>query len=290
MIPRAIAVAAVAVVAALAGAPAAFADSSESSNWAGYAIHHSGVNFTKVIGAWTQPDATCTAGEPTYSSVWVGIGGYSESSRALEQIGTEADCSAAGKAVSSAWYELVPASSRTIRLTIDAGDHVRASVSVVGSQVALTLDDLTRHRSFTKTLHASTLDTTSAEWIVEAPSVCDAAGAVSCQTLPLADFGSTGFSAARAASTAGHTGSIEDRTWTTTKISLTEAARRFIGAGGPPGQDAAADVTAVPSALTAAGSAFTVTYQGTTSGVTPSETKRISAARLVHVASLSPTS
>jgi hypothetical protein len=286
---RTIAVAAVAVAAALAGAPAALADSSQSSNWAGYAVHHSGVNFTKVIGAWTQPQATCTAGRPTYSSVWVGIGGYSESSQALEQIGTEADCSAAGKAASSAWYELVPATSRTIKLTIDAGDHVRASVSVVGQQVALTLDDLTRHRSFTKTLHASTLDTTSAEWIVEAPSVCGASVTGACQTLPLADFGSTGFSAARATSTAGHTGSIQDRKWTTTKISLAEGGHRFIGMGGPSGQ-AAALVTAVPSALTAAGSAFTVTYQGTTTGVAPTESTRVSAGRLVHSAPLSPTS
>jgi hypothetical protein len=286
---RAIAVMALAGVAALAGASGALADTSQSSNWAGYAVHHSGLNFTKVIGAWTQPKATCTAGEPTYSSVWVGIGGYSETSQALEQIGTEADCSATGKAVSSAWYELVPAASRTIKLTIDAGDHVQASVSVVGQQVALTLHNLTRHRSFTKTLHASTLDTTSAEWIVEAPSVCGVSRSGACQTLPLADFGSTGFSAARATSTAGHTGSIADRKWTTTKISLAEGGHRFIGMGGPPGQAAAA-VTAVPSALTAAGSAFTVTYRGTTSAVTPSVAKEISAGRLVHAAPLSPSS
>jgi len=286
---RAVAVAAVAAVASLAGASAALADTSQSSNWAGYAVHRSGVTFTRVIGAWTQPEPTCTAGEATYSSVWVGIGGYSESSQALEQIGTEADCSAAGKAVSSAWYELVPATSRTIKLTIDAGDHVRASVSVAGQQVTVTLDDLTRHRSFSKTLHASPLDTTSAEWIVEAPSVCGVSSAGFCRTLPLADFGSTGFSAARATSTSGHTGSIRDRKWTTTKISLTEDGRRFIGIGGPPGQAAAA-VTAVPSALAAAGSAFTVTYQGTTTGVTSAESTRVSAGRLVQGAAFSPTS
>jgi Peptidase A4 family len=285
---RAIAVAAVAAVAALAGAPAAFADSSQSSNWAGYAVHRSGITFTRVIGAWTQPQPTCTAGEATYSSVWVGIGGYSESSQALEQIGTEADCSAAGRAVSSAWYELVPATSRTIRLTIDAGDHVRASVSVVGRQVALTLDDLTRHRSFTRRLRASALDTTSAEWIVEAPSVCGVGRTGSCQTLPLADFGSAVFSSARATSTAGRTGTIQNRKWTTTEISLTEGGHRFIGFG--PSGHAAAAVTAVPSALSAAGSGFTVTYQGTTTGVSPAESRRVSAGRLVHAAPLSPTS
>jgi Peptidase A4 family len=286
---RAIAVAAVAAVAALAGAPAAVADSTESSNWAGYVVHRSGVNFTRVIGAWTQPDPTCTAGEPTYSAVWIGIGGYGESSPALEQIGTEADCGDAGNAASSAWYELVPAASRTIKLRIDAGDHVRASVSVVSHQVTLTLDDLTRRRSFSTTRHASELDTTSAEWIVEAPSLCETASDASCLILPLADFGSTVFSSARATSTAGHPGSITDPRWATTEISLAEHGRRFIGAGGPAGQGFAA-VTAVPSALTATGSAFTVTYQGTPSEVTPSETRRISAGRLVHGVSLSPSS
>jgi len=64
-----------------ASAPAALADSTQSSNWAGYAIHRSGVSFTKVIGAWRQPSATCTAGSPAYSSAWVGLGGYSETRR-----------------------------------------------------------------------------------------------------------------------------------------------------------------------------------------------------------------
>lgn len=289
MSTRAVAAAAVAAIAALAGAPAAFADSSQSSNWAGYAIHRSGLRFTKVIGTWTQPSATCSGGEPAYSSVWVGIGGYSTSSQALEQIGTEADCSAAGAAVSSAWYELVPQASRTIALTIDPGDRVRASVSVAGHEVSLTLDDLTRHRSFIRRLRASVTDTTSAEWIVEAPSVCTGAGESSCQTLPLADFGSTGFTSASARSSTGQAGSVDDRRWTATKISLGEGGRQFIGAGGPPGQ-AASLVTAVPSTLTAGGSAFTVTYAGSSSAVTPEQARRVAASRLVHAGRLSPSS
>ncbi len=59
--------------------PPASADSTQSSNWAGYAVHRRGVRFSKVIGTWTQPRATCTPGQATYSSVWVGIGGYRRS-------------------------------------------------------------------------------------------------------------------------------------------------------------------------------------------------------------------
>jgi hypothetical protein len=262
--------------AALICVPPALADTSESANWAGYAVHRAGASFTKVIGTWTQPHATCTSGQPTYSSAWVGIGGYSASSQALEQIGTEADCTAAGRAVSSAWYELVPAASSAIKLTVNAGDRVRAGVSVTGQKVTVSLDDLTRHRSFTKTLHAAAVDTGSAEWILEAPSVCQ--GQSTCQTLPLADFGSTGFSSARATTTAGHTGAIQDRRWTTTKISLAEGGHRFVGGA------VASTATAVPSSLSAKGSAFTVTYRGSSSGSASVQSARVTADRLFHPA------
>jgi hypothetical protein len=272
-----------AAVLALIFAPAAAADNSQSANWAGYAVHHTNVNFKKVLGTWTQPKAVCTPGQATYSSVWIGIGGYSVSSNALEQIGTEADCTAAGRQASSAWYELVPAASATVKIPVNAGDRMRAGVSISGSEVTLTLNNLTRHRTFTKRLHASVLDTTSAEWIVEAPSVCISTG---CQTLPLADFGSTGFSAASAKTTAGHTGTIDDRRWTTTKITLAEGGRQFFagaGAGAP-------FATATPSPLTGKDSAFTVTYSGLSSGFSPSQAKRVTAARIVHAPALSPSS
>jgi Peptidase A4 family len=268
---------------ALIAAPAAAADSSESSNWAGYAVHHAHLDFRQVLGTWTQPTAVCTPGQPTYSSMWIGTGGYSVSSRALEQIGTEADCTAQGQESSSAWYELVPAASQTLRIPVGAGDRIRASVSVAGRRVTLTLANLTRHRSLTKRLRASQLDISSAEWIVEAPSVCSS---TSCQTLPLADFGSTDFTAAGAQTTTGHIGTIDDRRWTTTKISLAEGGRRFISAGGPSTPFA----TATPSSLTARDSAFTVTYRGVSQGLTPSMAKQVASARLVHAGALSPSS
>jgi hypothetical protein len=228
---------------------------SDSSNWAGYAIHRSGVRFRTVVGSWTQPQATCTPGRATYSSVWVGIGGYDVSSPALEQIGTELDCTTGGRVVSNVWYELVPAPSRTTKLAVAPGDRIQASVTVTGNQVKLTLADLTRQRSFTKTVHATVLDTTSAEWIVEAPSACSTA--TDCQTLPLADFGSAAITGARTTTTSGHRGSITDRRWSTTKISLAEDARRF--AGSP----ADRPILAQPSALSADGTGFTVSYSGT---------------------------
>jgi Peptidase A4 family len=261
------AAAALAVATALGFASPALADSStQSSNWAGYAVHRSGVSFRQVSGSWTAPSATCTPGEPTFSSVWVGLGGYNERSKALEQIGTETDCKASGRATTSAWFELVPAPSRTIRMTIRAGDRLRASVNVTGHKVRVQLIDLTRHRSFTRTINDPTLDLTSAEWIVEAPSEC--AGGYQCQPLPLADFGSATITGARALTAAGYAGSIVNRKWVTTRITLAAGGqRRFVG-----NSAGAAGVVATPSALSGLDNSFTVTYGSSTTTTSPTTT------------------
>lgn len=242
------------VALALTAAPAALADSVKSSNWAGYAIHHGGVRFKRVTGIWRQPTTTCTGGQATYSSIWVGLGGFSETSKALEQIGSEVDCNARGKTVSSVWYELVPAASRTIRMQVRPGDTLKATVTVIGHQVELALRDLTRHRLFTKSLQASSVDTSSAEWILETPSVC--ARTSSCEVLPLADFGRAAITHASATTVGGITGPISGRKWKTTKITLASSGRHFINQGG--------EVTAAmasPSSLSAGGGAFSITYQ-----------------------------
>jgi Peptidase A4 family len=236
---------------ALGGAPAALADSTQSSNWAGYAVHRTHVSFDKVLGTWRQPTANCTGATPSYSSVWVGLGGFNLNAQALEQIGSEVDCSPTGQVVSTAWYELVPAPSRAISMRVDPGDELSASVTVKGHQTRLTLRDLTRHSSFTRSLYVEKVDLGSAEWIVEAPSECSTSS--SCQTLSLANFGTATFSSAKATSTTGHTGRIADRHWGVTRITLASGHRQFIG-------EPASTAQALPSPLTAGGSAFSVTY------------------------------
>lgn len=257
---RSRAAAVITFVAALACAPAAIADSTSSSNWAGYAVHRSGTTFHTVQGTWRQPSATCTPGLKTYSSYWVGLGGYSKNSAALEQIGTEVDCTAAGQVRSTAWYELVPSPSVPVKLTVAPGDLLTAAVTVTGSRVSLSLRDLTSRNGFVKTITASRIDATSAEWVVEAPSDC--VNANLCQTLPLANFGSAEFDSALAASTKGHIGAIADGSWDTTKISLMpQGTRFFIGNAAPSSLGGA-----TPSALGAGGHSFKVAYSPITSG------------------------
>ena len=240
---------------ALAAAPAALADTSDSYNWAGYAIHGTGVSFAQIKAQWRQPRAKCVAGMRTYSAAWVGLGGFSETSTALEQIGTELDCGMAGRVLSSAWFEVVPEPARTIRLRVRPGDLVAAEVTVSAPKVTVTLSDETQHRTFTKSLHASAVDVSSAEWIVEAPSACYSATA--CQSLPLADFGATTFRFAQARTTTGVRGSITNPGWGVTKLRLRPAGRRFAS------YHDRLKGAATPLALTAGGSSFKVAYSQT---------------------------
>jgi hypothetical protein len=243
---------AAALVCAGVGTAAVRDDVAVSSNWAGYAVTGSSsapTSFSSVSAIWKQPKATCTIGSATYSAFWVGLGGFSETSRALEQIGTSADCTAAGKAMHYMWYELVPAPSAPIKLKVFPGNVIAALVSVAGTKVTLQIRNLTRKTKFTKVVRMSAPDLSSAEWVAEAPSACTASG--SCTVLPLTNFGTVPFAQASATAN-GHTGPISDAAWSATTIQLVADAN----ATGEP-----APAGAVPSALSPDGTVFTVTMQ-----------------------------
>jgi peptidase A4-like protein len=244
-------------------------DTQISSNWAGYAVTglDPGVptdttaptaptTFSGVSGRWVQPKARCRAGRATYSAFWVGIGGYSETSEALEQVGTSANCSAGGRATYAMWYELVPDVSRPIKLKIFPGNVIAASVAVDGTQVTLQIRDLTRKTVATRVLQMSEPDITSAEWIAEAPSACDARGR--CFQLPLANFGRVSFSRASVTANA-HTGVITDPAWSATPIQLVADNASPFGFAG------SSATGAVPSEVSSDGTSFTIQYQTQTS-------------------------
>jgi Peptidase A4 family len=274
---RAALAAAAVVAAALCSAPAALAKTTTSSNWAGYAVHRAGVSFRQVSGTWTQPTTSCAPGQPSYSAMWVGIGGFKPTSDALEQIGTEVDCNPDGKPVSSAWYELVPAPSKAISLAVRPGDVMHATVTVVGHNVTVLLRNQTTHKSFRKSLYAPSIDVSSAEWIVEAPSECISQFA--CQALPLANFGSVGFDSATATTAKGTAGSITSPKWWRTKIELNPSAQRFIVAR----QTSDTAGSATPSPLSAAGRDFEVTYSSVAAPAVQSASTRQSRLRAAYI-------
>jgi hypothetical protein len=220
-----------------------------------------GTQFSSVSGSWAQPSAKCGSGQ-TYSAFWVGLGGSGSQSSALEQTGTQADCTADGSTDYCAWYELVPAAPVRLDLAIQPGDHISAEVSVNGSDVTVSLSDQTTGQSTTKTLQMDNPDATSAEWIAEAPSACDGSG--SCQTLPLSDFGSVQFNSATATAN-GHTGTISDPNWTAQPVELGSSGISDVSYSSGSGAS-----SANPSSLSSDGSSFCVAYQsatGASSGV-----------------------
>jgi hypothetical protein len=214
-----------------------------SSNWSGYAVGVAGQTFSDVKGSWTQPAVSCTATGASYASFWVGLGGFAAGQGGLEQIGTSANCQD-GQPTYDAWYELIPAPSVAIQLTIAPQDRVSAEVSVAGTAVTLSLTDLTSGQTFSTTQTVDVPDVSSAEWIAEAPSQCGAAGGWTCQTLSLASFGAATFTAATATADA-HTGTISDLAWTATGIQLVPIV--------------AGSASSTPSVLSPDGSSFTVT-------------------------------
>ncbi len=242
--------AALAAVVASTASAATIGPAAVSANWAGYVA--GGTQFSSVSGSWVQPTAKCGSGQ-TYSAFWVGLGGSGNQSSSLEQTGTQADCNADGSTDYYAWYELVPAAPVKLDLGIQPGDHITAKVSVDGTNVTVSLTDETTGQSATKTLQMDSPDTSSAEWIAEAPSACDGSG--SCQPLPLSDFGSVQFTSATATA-GGHTGTISDSNWSAQPVSLGASGASDVSYNSGSGSSGA-----TPSSLSTDGSSFSVSVQ-----------------------------
>jgi hypothetical protein len=284
---RALAAAVVALAAAVAPPAAALAQPTrhqQSSNWAGYA-DTAAAPFRSVAGRWVQPAAKCDQGTPTWSAFWVGIGGFKQGSQKFAQIGSEADCTADGQAKIHTWYELVPAAPVTVRLPVRAGDQIAAHVAISGQHVTLAIQNLTTHRSFTKTVALPAPDASSAEWIAEAPSECDNAG--QCQPLPLTDFGTLRFTNATATTARGHTGTIASPAFSTTEVTLSGGAPVV---GPQPVSLAPKSGTATPSGLSGHGDAFAVDfkYEGPSTAPPPPPTAAPDQIRHTPVAALRP--
>jgi hypothetical protein len=138
-----------------------------SMNWSGYAI--TAGPYTRATSTWKVPTVAPSA-TPTYSSSWVGIDGFDNSS--LIQVGTEQDYTG-GSAHYSAWWEILPAAGTTITtLAIHPGDTMVATISrnSTGARWTISLADRTTGRTFS-TVRTYSGPGASAEWIQEAPRV-----------------------------------------------------------------------------------------------------------------------
>jgi hypothetical protein len=218
---------------------------SYSTNWSGYAVSTGAGAVSRVAGSWVVPAVATTVSG--YSSAWVGIDGWSSST--VEQIGTDSDY-INGRAQYYAWYEMYPAGSVTLSLSIHPGDTIQASVSNTSpGQFALSITNVNTGASYSTTKTSSTAQRSSAEWIQEAPSSFTG-------VLPLANFSTVKFSGA-SATVNGSTGPAD----TPSSGSSLNQVNMVTSAGSP---------KATTSALTDSGSpatsSFSVTFVSSGSG------------------------
>jgi hypothetical protein len=242
-----------------------------SSNWSGYAVSGTNaatgqpVSYTSVTGTWTQPVAACGAGTAgNASAFWVGLGGFSVTAQALEQVGTDSDCDDNGSPSYFAWYELVPANAVILKAKVVPGDTMSASVNILpgtlrgAATVELQIINRTRNWRITRKIATSTLDTTSAEWIAEAPSVCTGNH---CRALAMTNFGSATFAKIAAI---GDTlpGTLTNTAWTTSPVELVPSSH----SSDYPGADVRfgtvnSTAGSVPGVISADGRSFPVAWQ-----------------------------
>ena len=124
---------------------------------------------------------TLTSGD-SFSAIWIGIGGEFDTS--LIQCGTEQDYFR-GSFTYSAWYELLPQSSRTVMsVVVSPGDSIQAAIQLVNPSLnmwSINVTDVTSGQSFQRNVLYGSSEL-SAEWIVERPTVNRVIA-------PLANFG-----------------------------------------------------------------------------------------------------
>lgn len=209
-----------------------------SFNWSGYVA--TGSNYTGVSGSWTVPSVTPSANAQA-DATWVGIGGVAASD--LIQVGTQ-EISQNGAVTYEAWYELLPAVSIPVAVTVHAGDFMTASLEQVQTgEWDVSIRDNTTGQSYSTTVsYASSLS--SAEWIEEMPS--DQSGFI-----PLDSFGSVSFTNASAVDNGTTMTPAQANAVSLTLLANTQQA------------------LAVPSSLGSDGASFTVSRTTVAPSVTP---------------------
>jgi hypothetical protein len=161
-------------------------------NWSGYALDEG--TYTGVSACWDVPAVPVTPLD-TYSSAWVGIGGFSGGDTTLIQTGTTEE-SYQGQVYYFAWTELLPAEPALL-FAVTPGDTVCASIAEQSANVwGIAIQDKTGGGSYSSTTIDYTSSESSAEWIMERPELCTGPLPADCTLSTLADYGELTFTAA----------------------------------------------------------------------------------------------
>jgi hypothetical protein len=113
---------------------------------------------------------------------------------------------------------MVPAAPIAVRLPVVAGNVIHARVIAQSRSVTVQLTNSSTGRAFLKTVQPRVLDTTSADYIVEAPGDCPLV--TDCSDLSLADFGTVTMFSGSAEATSGASGAISSPPWDATASDL----------------------------------------------------------------------
>ncbi len=147
-----------------------------SLNWSGYAVTPTVDNITAVDSTFVVPTAGLVP--PGFAATWAGIGGYSTSD--LIQAGVSENSLPSNPLLGDqyyAWYELLPNSETQISnctgdssCTVTPGDTVSVDIhNVSGNTWSISLTDAGKWSWSQDVTYTSS--ESSAEWILEAPTV-----------------------------------------------------------------------------------------------------------------------
>jgi hypothetical protein len=260
-----------------------------SPNWSGYLVTGRAgarVSFSSATGTWKEPSVTCARGDlGDLSTVVVGLGGYGADAQSSEDVGTDANCDAAGKPTYYAWFELVPYPAYDIPERVSPGDSITGSVTILGpatrNRVEVRVTNLTRRWTFTRrfewigepeNLNGLTAPATySAEWLVEAPVSCHW---FTCAQASLVKFGSVAMTRISAVGN-GSTGTLADPGWKVTRLRLVPGpvlvpsfSSNSPAASGPARiETASSPAGATPGKLSSNGRAFKVKWVAVAKGL-----------------------
>jgi hypothetical protein len=228
-------------------------------NWSGYVAtgtSDDSAEFRSATGTWTVPNVHCDSrGARASSAVWVGLGGWTRAEKdKLEHIGTESNCTDAGRPVYFGWFEINPFRAYTIPFTLLPGDAVTATVTVLrGARVTLELENETRRWAFARTISVFGQRAASAEWIVSVPEHCLQS---SCALTRLPDLDTVHFSKIGARDDSA-SGTLTRSDWRPIAVELVPDTTGEVDPH-KPGTSRHIHGMATPGALLAGGSAFDV--------------------------------
>jgi hypothetical protein len=173
-----------------------------SSNWSGFveATSPSTPSFTGVTATFDVPRLLASPAGSAMAE-WVGIDGAFDSSLIQAGIDEQPVASDPGSYTITPWWEILPAPETPITsLTVGPGDLLTVEIEhVSGTTWSIALLDHTTGKSF-QIDRTYSGPQTSAEWIVEAPTVCTQSRG--CQVAPLAPYTTTTFDDPRYSGTA----------------------------------------------------------------------------------------